>query len=198
MTINAVCVFCASSERIDPRYQELAETLAVSLASKGLTLVSGGGSVSMMGTIARTMRAHGGHTVGVIPQALIDMEVADLAADELIVTPDMRTRKAEMDSRADLFIALPGGIGTLEELTEVWTAFTLGLHAKPIVVIDPWGDYTHLHALIDHLVVTGFMRASGADALHWVSTVDEAMRLIDTHLAQHEGPVPHVDEALEG
>lgn len=198
MTIRAVCVFCASSERIDARYQELAAELGLALTRKNLALVSGGGSVSMMGTIARTVRANGGHTIGVIPQALIDMEVADLDADELIVTDDMRTRKAAMDARADLFIALPGGIGTLEELTEVWTAFTLGLHAKPIVVIDPWGDYAHLHALIDHLVSTGFMRASGAEALHWVTSVDEAMRLLDTHLAQHEGPVPHVDEALEG
>ena len=196
--MTTVCVFCASSERIDARYVRLAAELGSALAYHGVTLVSGGGSVSMMGAIARAARASGGHTVGVIPQALIDMEVADLDSDELVVTADMRTRKAEMDRRADAFIALPGGIGTLEELTEVWTAYTLGMHDKPIVVIDPWGDYAHLHALIDHLVTAGFLRDAAADALHWVHTIDEALAFLATHLGKHEGPVPTADEALEG
>lgn len=198
MTTRAVCVFCASSERIDARYQRLAAELGSALAQHDLTLVSGGGSVSMMGAVARAVRASGGHTIGVIPQALVDMEVADHDADELVVTPDMRSRKAEMDRRADLFITLPGGIGTLEELTEVWTSYTLGMHTKPVIVIDPWGDFDHLHALITHLVDTGFMRATAADALHWVRSVDAAMDLVRTHLTHHEGPAPHVDEALEG
>ena len=166
---------------------------------KGRTaLITGGGSVSMMGAVARAARAAGGHTVGVIPQALIDMEVADHDADELVVTPDMRTRKAEMDRRSDVFVALPGGIGTLEELTEVWTAFTLGMHAKPVIVVDPWGDYAGLREQIAHLVRTGFMRQSAADAIHWADSVEGALRIIDAHAKTVEGPVAtHFDEALE-
>lgn len=197
MIRGRICVFCASSVHIDARYVALAEEVGAALASRDLGLVSGGGSVSMMGAIARTVREHGGHTIGVIPRALVDLEVADHDADELLVTPDMRTRKAEMDRRADAFIALPGGIGTLEELTEVWTAHTLGMHVKPIVVIDPWGDYAHLHAFIDHLVSSGFVREESARTIHWMDSVDEAMDLLSALLGMHEGPVTHVDEALE-
>ncbi len=198
MNHRRVCVFCASSTRIDARYVELATDVGAALASRGLDLVSGGGSVSMMGAVARAARAHGGHTIGVIPQALVDLELADHASDELVVTPDMRTRKAEMDRHAEAFVALPGGIGTLEELTEVWTASTLGMHRKPILVIDPWGDYAHLHALIDHLVASGFMRPEAARGLHWATSVDEAVDLLLALLGMHEGPAPQVDEALEG
>ena len=197
MIRGRVCVFCSSSTQIDARYLDLAEAVGAELAARDLGLVSGGGSVSMMGAIARSVRAHGGHTIGVIPRALVDLEVADHDADELLVTPDMRTRKAEMDRRADAFVALPGGIGTLEELTEVWTAHALGMHTKPIVVIDPWGDYAHLHALIEHLVASGFVREESARTIHWMPSIDAAMDLLVALLGMHEGPVPHVDEALE-
>ncbi len=195
--VNAVCVFCSSSNSIDERYLRLAAELGSALAHNGISLVTGGGSVSMMGAVARAARASGGHTVGVIPQALVDMEVADHDADELVVTDDMRTRKAEMDRRSEAFIALPGGIGTLEELTEVWTASALGMHDKPVIVVDPWGDYSHLHALIDHLVSAGFVRAEAARAIHWVTGIDAALERISTHLEQREGPAAHADEALE-
>ena len=196
--MRSVCVFCASSTRIDDRYLRLAAEIGQGVATAGYQLITGGGSVSMMGAVARAARAAGGHTVGVIPQALIDMEVADHDADELVVTPDMRTRKAEMDRRSDVFVALPGGIGTLEELTEVWTAFTLGMHAKPVIVVDPWGDYAGLREQIAHLVRTGFMRQSAADAIHWADSVEAALRIIDAHAKTVEGPVAtHFDEALE-
>ena len=183
---------------IDDRYVRLAAELGTALAARDLALVSGGGSVSMMGAIARAVRAGGGHTVGVIPQALVDMEVADHDADELIVTPDMRTRKAEMDRRADAFITLPGGIGTLEELLEVWTGSSLGMHEKPVIVLDPWGDFVHLRSLLQHLVATGFVRSAAAEALHWTTTVDGALALVDLHAQKVEGPTAHAIEALEG
>ena len=195
---RSTCVFCASSDRIENRYIELATEVGSGIAQRDHILVSGGGSVSMMGAVARAARGAGGHTVGVIPQALIDLEMADHDANELIVTPDMRTRKAEMDRQSDVFLALPGGIGTLEELTEVWTAFTLGMHAKPVIVLDPWGDYTYLHALIDHLVNNGFVREDAARAIHWVHTIDQALALVDEHTgARNEGPAAQADEALE-
>src|SRR5437764_3185739 len=118
----AVCVFCASSERIPSHYVDLAAQVGAELARRGHTLITGGGSVSCMGAVARAARAGGARTVGVIPQALRDEEIADEDADELVVTPDMRTRKGEMDGRADAFLTLPGGIGTLEELMEIWVA----------------------------------------------------------------------------
>ena len=193
-----VCVFCASSSTIDDRYVRLAAEVGQLLAQHDHGLVTGGGSVSMMGAVARATRAAGGHTVGVIPQALIDMEVADHDADELIVATDMRTRKAEMDRRSDAFITLPGGIGTLDELTEVWTAFTLGMHAKPVLVVDPWGDYTHFRAQIEHLVKSNFMRPAAAAAIHWTTSAHQAVDLLNTLLATTEGPVTmQVDEALE-
>ena len=192
--MNTVCVFCASSNAIDDRYIRLAAELGSAMASRDIALVSGGGSVSMMGAVARAVRASGGHTVGVIPQALVDMEVADLDADELIVTPDMRTRKAEMDRRADAFITLPGGIGTLEELLEVWTAFTLGMHAKPVIVLDPWDDYAHLHLLIDHLVASGFMKERSANAIHWSRSIEDALALVEQYAEPLTGSP---DETLE-
>ena len=192
--MRTVCVFCASSNAIDDRYLRLAAELGTAMAHRELALVSGGGSVSMMGAVARAVRAGGGHTIGVIPQALVDMEVADLDADELVVTTDMRTRKAEMDRRAGAFITLPGGIGTLEELMEVWTSFTLGMHDKPVIVLDPWDDYTHLHTLIDHLVDAGFVKAAAASAIHWVRTIDQALALVNEHVA---AVAPSPEETLE-
>ena len=117
----------------------------------------------MMGEVARAVRAGGRRTLGVIPEALVGLEVADDDADELVVTRDMRERKGRMDAAADAFVALPGGLGTLEELLEVWVAGTLGLHDKPVVVLDPTGVYAALRDLVDKLLVQGFVRA-GAEA----------------------------------
>ena len=113
-----ICVFCSSSERIHPAHLQLAAELGAELARRGHDLVSGGGRVSMMGAVARAVRAGGRHTLGVIPHALVGLEVADEDADELVVTSDMRERKGRMDAAADAFVALPGGLGTLEELLE--------------------------------------------------------------------------------
>ena len=103
------------------------------------------------------------------------MEVADLDADELVVTHDMRERKGLMDARSDAFLALPGGIGTLEELIEVWTSRSLNMHHKPVVVLDPWHDYDHLHALLDHWISVGFVRPTAISHVHWARGVDEAL-----------------------
>jgi uncharacterized protein (TIGR00730 family) len=174
----AVCVYCASSERIAAEYILLAEQLGTALAAAGHSLVSGGGRVSMMGAVARAARAGGAHTVGVIPQALVAAEVADLAADELLVVDTMRERKRLMDERSDAFIALPGGIGTLEELFEVWTAGSLGLHAKPVIVLDPDGQYQPLWDFLLGLVDSGFVRAAALDRLVRVTTVAAALAAV--------------------
>jgi uncharacterized protein (TIGR00730 family) len=175
----AVCVFCSSSLTIDERYVDLAARTGRAIAERGWRLVSGAGSISMMGAVARSARAAGGHTVGVIPDALVAMEVADHESDEFIVTRDMRQRKGLMDERSDAFLALPGGIGTLEELIEVWTARSLNMHHKPVVVLDPWGDFDHLHALLDHWLSRGFVRAEAVQHVHWTTGIDAALDEID-------------------
>ena len=171
----AVCVFCASSTTIDDRYPQLAAKVGAAIAARGWDLVSGAGSISMMGAVGRAARAGGARTVGVIPDALVRMEVADHDSDELVITRDMRQRKGLMDERSDAFLALPGGIGTLEELVEAWTARSLNMHHKPVVVLDPWGDYDHLHALLDHWVARGFVKATALDHVHWATDVDAAL-----------------------
>ncbi|TDB81923.1 TIGR00730 family Rossman fold protein, partial [Micromonospora fluostatini] len=117
----AICVFCASSRTLDQRWLDLAAETGAELARRGHTLVSGGGCVGMMGALVDGARAAGGTTVGVIPQSLVDLEVADLASDELLVTDSMASRKTLMIERSDAFLTLPGGLGTLDELFEVWT-----------------------------------------------------------------------------
>jgi hypothetical protein len=116
--------------------------------------------------------------VGIIPEALLHHEVADEDADDLVVTPDMRTRKAQMDARADAFLVLAGGIGTLEEMVEIWVSRTLGMHSKPLVVLDPQDHYAHLRRLGEHFVDTGFVKPDVLAALAWVHDVDAAIQAL--------------------
>ncbi len=198
--VACICVYCSSSDRIDRSYLDLAADLGSELARRGHSLVSGGGRVSMMGAVATAARAGGGHTTGVIPQALVGWEVADEAADELLVTPDMRSRKAAMDERADAFIALPGGIGTLEELLEIWVARSLGMHDKPVVVLDPDGTYAELHLLVGSLQRKGFIRSSALADLIWTTSVAQALDAVESGIAAGaaaaSGP-PDAEDLLE-
>ncbi len=193
----AVCVYCASSIRIDQAYVSLASEVGTELARRGHELVSGGGDLSMMGAVARAARAGGARTVGVIPHALLELEVGDQDADELLVVDDMRTRKALMDSRSDAFLALPGGLGTLEELFEVWTARTLGLHAKPVVVLDLDGLYAPLRAQVSLMVERGFVRQEAADALVWTDSAAAALDAVEAELLRPRRLRPTPAEVLE-
>ncbi|MFB4310575.1 TIGR00730 family Rossman fold protein [Actinomadura sp. GTD37] len=175
----AVCVFCSSSGRIDRRYTDLAAETGAELARRGHSLVSGGARVSCMGAVARAARAGGARTVGVIPEGLVSVEISDEDSDELIVTSDMRTRKGEMDRRSDAFLVLPGGIGTLEELFEVWTARVLAMHEKPVVILDPTGVYEPLRELMKGLTEQGFARPRIWDAIGWTTSVPEAFDLLE-------------------
>ena len=193
----AICVFCASSERIDPLYVEVAAAVGAELGRRRHSLVSGGGALSMMGAVARSARAAGARTVGVIPRALLELEVGDQDADELLVVDDMRTRKGLMDSRSDAFLALPGGLGTLEELAEVWTSRFLGMHVKPVVALDVDGLWAPLRAQVDLMVERGFVRAESVATLAWASTVEQAFDLLEEGLAHPVRVVPSLAEALE-
>lgn len=170
----AICVYCASGPT-HPGLLALAAQLGEAIAERGWTLVWGGGNVSAMGALARAARARGGRTVGVIPKMLMHREVADHDADELIVTDTMRERKQVMEDRADAFIALPGGLGTLEELFEVWTAGYLGLHDKPVVLLDPGGHYDGLRAWLYGLIDTGYVSEAALDRLVVADEVSAAL-----------------------
>jgi uncharacterized protein (TIGR00730 family) len=170
----AVCVYCASGPT-HPELLSLAVRVGEAIAERGWTLVSGGGNVSAMGALAGAARARGGYTVGVIPKALVHREVADTEADELVVVDTMRERKQVMEDRADAFIALPGGIGTLEEFFEAWTAGYLGMHDKPVVILDPFGHYDGLLAWLYGLVDSGYVAQGALDRLVVVDDVDAAM-----------------------
>jgi uncharacterized protein (TIGR00730 family) len=176
--VAAICVYCASSQGIEERYLRLAAEVGSRVAGDCHSLVSGGGRVSMMGALARAARSGGAHTVGVIPQHLVPYEVADVEADELIVVDTMRERKRLMDERADAFLALPGGLGTLEELFEVWTSGSLGMHAKPVVVLDPDDFYAPLWRFLEQLLDAGFVRREALDRLGHARTVDAAFALL--------------------
>lgn len=176
MTTHSVCVYCASADGVPEHYQQLAADVGAGIAARGWRLVSGGGNVSMMGMLARAARAHGGRTVGVIPRSLVDREVADTDADELLVTDTMRERKALMDAHCDAFLALPGGIGTCEELFEAWTSRVLGMHDKPVVLLDPDGHYAGMLSWLQELCGRGFVSPSALACLAVVTDVESALR----------------------
>ncbi|MET8260053.1 TIGR00730 family Rossman fold protein [Micromonospora sp. NPDC005553] len=178
----AICVFCASSRTLDQRWLDLAAETGAELARRGHTLVSGGGCVGMMGALADGARSAGGRTVGVIPQSLVDLEVADLASDELLVTDSMASRKTLMIDKSDAFLTLPGGLGTLDELFEVWTTATLAQHTKPMVLIDTDGFYRPLLDWLDALADQTFLKPAGRDLLTVTTTVTEALDVLESHL----------------
>ena len=157
-SIENVCVYCGSSEGNDPRFAEAADHLGAALAAAGVGLVFGGGGDGLMGRVARAAIAGGGRVTGIIPKFLMRREHAIQGAEELIVVDDMHQRKALMFERADAFIALPGGVGTLEELVEQLTWVQLRRHSKPVLLADIGAFWRPLLALIAHMHNLGFLR----------------------------------------
>ena len=170
--MKSVCVFCGSNYGDNPVYQEMAAVMGRKLAMAGLKLVYGGGKVGLMGVLADAALAAGGKVVGVIPQALLDMEVAHLGLTELIVVQSMHERKARMADASDAFIALPGGYGTFEEFCEVLTWSQLGFHVKPCGVLNVGGFYDPLLALFDRAVQDRFVRPEHRDLVLADTDVD--------------------------
>ena len=158
ITIHTVCVFCSSSNSVAPEYFDAARETGALFAARGWRLVYGGGNIGLMGALARSVQEGGGTVIGVIPEALRDLELAYTEADELIVTKDLRERKAIMESHADAFVALPGGYGTLEEMIEVLTLKQLRFHNKPLVFLNTAGYYAHLHAFFEHMYAHHFAK----------------------------------------
>lgn len=155
--MKRICVFCGSNPGASPVYAQAARALGATLAGRGLGLVYGGGNVGLMGIVADAALAAGGEVIGVIPHALVAREVAHRGLADLRVVDSMHERKALMSELADGFLALPGGIGTLEEWFETWTWAQLGLHAKPFGLLDVAGYYEHLIRFLDHVVAERFL-----------------------------------------
>ncbi len=158
--IKTVCVYCGSGPGTDPRFVEAAMALGKALADSGIRLVYGGGSIGLMGAVATSVLDHGGKVTGIIPGFLTARENALKRVQELIVTPDMHERKRLMFEHSDAFVALPGGIGTLEELVEQLTWQQLGRHSKPVLLANIEGFWEPLLALLAHMRETQFIRAS--------------------------------------
>lgn len=187
--LKSVCVYCGSGRGVNPAYSNAALTLGRTLGERGIRLIYGGGGLGLMGDVARATIAHGGAVTGIIPEFLLDKERALEAVDELIVTHDMHERKRLMFERSDAFIALPGGIGTLEELVEQLTWAQLGRHSKPIVVANIQNFWTPFLDLLAHMKTDAFIRA-GLDVRFTV--VDNAEHIISAAEASlsSTGPVP--------
>jgi hypothetical protein len=163
--MRTICVFCGARPGDDPAYADAARRFGGYVAASGRTLVYGGGHIGMMGLLADAVLAAGGRAIGVIPRNLVEKELAHTRLSELRVVGSMHERKALMADLADGFVALPGGIGTLEELFEIWTWGQLGLHAKPCGLLDVNGFYRPLLHFLDSLVASGFLRPEHREML---------------------------------
>jgi uncharacterized protein (TIGR00730 family) len=173
--IKTVCVYCGSGPGTNSRFVESAIALGKILAENGIRLVYGGGSIGLMGAIATSVLDHGGTVTGIIPDFLTTRENALTRVQEMIVTPDMHERKRLMFERSDAFVALPGGIGTLEELVEQLTWQQLGRHAKPILIANIDGFWEPLMALLSHMRATHFIRPSLAIDILKAERVDDIL-----------------------
>lgn len=183
-----ICVYAASSDAAGEHHKEAARRLGGLIAERGCTLVYGAGNVGLMGECARAVHAGGGRVVGVIPDRLADLELAYREADELIVTETMRDRKAIMAERADAFVALPGSIGTLEEMIEVLVLKQLGYHRKPCVFLNVDGFYDHLFAFLGRLVEERFFKESSLDMFGVCMTPAAVFEYLDGYVP---APPPH-------
>ncbi|WP_263408196.1 LOG family protein [Terriglobus tenax] len=172
-----ICVFCASADGTQPEYRLVAEDLGRKLASQNIGLIYGGARVGLMGAVADATLGSGGRVTGVIPHVLVDMEVAHHDVTELHIVKTMHDRKALMGEKADAFLILPGGFGTLEELFEVLAWSTLKLHAKPIVLLNTAKFWDGMLTFLDHCITEGVLTQPKRDLLLVADTVDEAIRL---------------------
>ncbi len=194
-----ICVYCGSSNGTDSRFVEAAEELGRQIGASGRKLVYGGGDNGLMGKVARATLASGGRVIGVIPDFLRKRENMLHAAQELIVVPDMHTRKRVMFERADAFVALPGGVGTLEELVEQLTWVQLGRHTKPVVIVDIGGFWRPLLSLFAHMRNSGFIRQEFELRYLVAERVADVLPMIDSAAAMQDrrgGRVETIDPRL--
>ncbi|MCC5977160.1 MAG: TIGR00730 family Rossman fold protein [Salinarimonas sp.] len=194
-TIRSICVYCGSGSGTDPAFTEAAKALGRAMAAEKISLVYGGGAVGLMGTVARSVLDHGGHVTGIIPDFLMAKERMLSDVQDTIVVSDMHTRKQMMFEKADAFVALPGGIGTLEELVEQMTWAQLGRHNKPILMLSVADFYKPLLVLLAHMRQSGFIRA-GMELNYLVAEQAEDVIGMLRDAARRRGPGDPHEEAL--
>lgn len=174
--LQRVCVYCASNDGVRPAYLDAARRTGQLLATRGATVVYGGGNIGLMGALADAALAAGGEVIGVMPHGLVQREVAHHQLTKLHIVDSMHERKALMAELADSFLVLPGGLGTLEELFETWTWAQLGVHQKPLGLLNVEGYWSPLLAMLAHTDAEGFLRGSPTE---WLVIDDEVERLVD-------------------
>jgi hypothetical protein len=184
----SLCVYCGSRPGLQPGYLKAAQEVGRQIGQRGWQLVYGGGNVGLMGALADSALAHGARVVGVIPRTLFEREVAHLSLHEQLVVDTMHQRKQAMAERADAFLALPGGIGTLEELYEVWTWRHLGYHDQPIGLLNAAGFYDGLLAFMQHTVSEGFLSSAQLEALRAGEDVGPLLDELEALAGQAGGP----------
>jgi uncharacterized protein (TIGR00730 family) len=189
--IKRICVYAGSNPGHDDRYRKAAQNLAHSLVHLGIGIVYGGGNVGLMGELADTVLAAGGEVVGIMPRQLVEKEVAHLGLTDLQVVESMHERKAAMANLSDAFVALPGGIGTLEEIIEVYTWSQLGLHRKACALLNVSGYYDGLTAFLDHAVSEGFLARSHRELLVVIERPEELIESLESW------DPPHLDMVLD-
>ncbi|MBL8771212.1 MAG: TIGR00730 family Rossman fold protein [Phenylobacterium sp.] len=173
--MQSICVYCGSSAGVDPKFLEAAVACGTRLAREGVTLVYGGGKVGLMGAVADAALAAGGRVVGVMPQGLVDQEIAHRGLTELHVVQSMHERKLKMAELSDAFLCLPGGPGTFEEIFEQWTWALLGIHAKPCGFVNVSGYYDLMRATIQRMADAGFLAQAYVDMLVYADTTEAAL-----------------------
>jgi uncharacterized protein (TIGR00730 family) len=178
---QTLCVYCSSSDAVARTFFETAEEVGARLARQGYALIYGGGRIGLMGALARAAHQNGGRVIGVIPEFLHSKGLAYEAADELVITRDLRERKATMEARADGFVTLPGGFGTLEEALEIITLKQLGQHAKPIVIVNTQDFYAPLLQLMERIYRERFAKPEYRQLYHFASDVGEVFSYLATY-----------------
>lgn len=184
--MKRLAVYCGSSMGTNPRFAAIATALGEEMAGRGIGLVYGGGRLGLMGVVADAVLRKGGEAYGVIPQALIDLEVAHTGLTELHIVASMHERKAMMTELTDAFVAIPGGIGTLDELFEAWTWNALGYHAKPFALLNVDGFWDGMIAFLDTVTASGFMSPARRGQLLVADTVGDAIDRLDSAIGAAE------------
>ncbi len=179
MSIGRIAVYCGSATGADPAFADAARLLGGTMVERGIDLVYGGGRLGLMGIVADSVLDAGGKVFGVIPQTLVELEVAHRGCTELFTVANMHERKAKMTDLADAFVALPGGIGTLDELFEAWTWNALGYHAKPFCLLNVNGFWDGLDRFMDHVRDSGFLSTPRRNQLLKANAPGEAIDLLD-------------------
>jgi uncharacterized protein (TIGR00730 family) len=184
--VRRLAVYCGASMGASPAFETLARALGAEMAARGIGLVYGGGRLGLMGVVADAVLAGGGAAYGVIPKALIDLEVAHTGLTELHIVGSMHERKAMMTELTDAFVAIPGGIGTLDELFEAWSWNALGYHAKPFALLNVDGFWDGMIAFLDHVAASGFMSPARRAQLLVADTIGEAIDGLDAAIGRTE------------